>query len=186
MSFEVEQKFRMSDLPSFEAKLARRGAKLSPECTQVDCYYSHPTRDFAVTDEALRIRQVGEANYLTYKGPKVDKTTKTRREIEVAMGHGAETAAKLASLLEALGFSRVAVVRKQRRTAQVGEVEVALDDVEELGTFVELEMAAEESSVDAAKSSLAALAAELGLHENERRSYMELLVEQSQAAAARR
>ena len=186
MSFEVEQKFRVSDLRSFEAKLAQRGASLSPECTQVDCYYSHPTRDFAVTDEALRIRQVGEANYVTYKGAKVDKTTKTRREIEVSMGHGDKTAAEFASLLEALGFSRVAVVRKQRRTAQVGDVEVALDDVEDLGTFVELEISAEESSVDAAKSSLAALAAELGLHDNERRSYLELLVEQGKAAAAGR
>ena len=49
---------------------------------QVDTYFSHPARDFAATDEALRIRSIDQENFVTYKGPKLDATTKTRREID--------------------------------------------------------------------------------------------------------
>ncbi len=55
-------------------------------------------------------------------------------------------------------------------------VEVALDDVERVGQFVELELSADEAGVAAARDCLAALAAELGLSAHERRSYLELLL----------
>ena len=44
-----------------------------------------PCRDFAQTDEALRIRTVGDTSFVTYKGPKLDATTKTRRELELPL-----------------------------------------------------------------------------------------------------
>ena len=77
MAFEVEQKFRTSKLSSLRNRLASAGATASGEIEQADTYYSHPQRDFAATDEALRLRRVGDANYFTYKGPKLDATTKT-------------------------------------------------------------------------------------------------------------
>lgn len=180
MSFEVEQKFRIADLPALERELAALGGKHHETVEQVDCYFAHPARDFARTDEALRLRQVGELNYITYKGPKIDATTKTRREFEIALAAGAQSAADAASLLESLGFTRVAQVRKRRIHStlrwQNREVGVALDHIAELGNFVELEIIAKAADVEQARDCIASLASRLHLSSSERRSYLELLL----------
>ena len=182
MKYEVEQKFPVADMAEVEAALAACGAAISETRREVDVYYAHPARDFATTDEALRIRRVGTANRITYKGPKLDATTKTRREIELELPPQEEGAAAWAGLLEALGFQPVAEVRKRRRKAMVSwqdrRVEVSLDDVDGLGTFVELELMADDDvGIEAAKACIASLADHLGLSGSERRSYMELLLQ---------
>src|SRR6476660_6910682 len=115
MSYEVEQKHRVPDEAEFVARLQERGANLEKPIEQSDQYYAHPCRDFATTDEALRIRVVGDESFVTYKGPKLDKTTKTRREIELPLDPDDHEGSQFASLLAALGFTPVAVVRKRRR-----------------------------------------------------------------------
>lgn len=179
MEFEVEQKFRVDGFGPVEKQLSDWGATWSEAVEQVDTYYAHPSRDFAATDEALRVRRVGDVARMTYKGPKVDATTKTRREIEFEVADGAAAGA----LLEAVGFTRVTEVRKSRRTATVTRsgytVEVALDNVENVGTFVELEVTACEDELNAARSALAEAAGEMELRANERRSYLEMLLAKS-------
>ena len=178
---EVEQKFRVDDSKAIAERLASLGAKLGEAELQIDRYFNHPARDFARTDEALRIRQVGQKNYLTYKGPKLDSTTKTRREIEVPIASADVAAEQFAELLVALAFRPVAEVRKQRRKSTVEHagytIEVVFDEVERLGQYVELEVVVESSKMDAAKDAIGSLAKELGLTENERKSYLELLLE---------
>jgi adenylate cyclase class 2 len=181
MPLEVEQKFVVAD----RGDLERRLQALAPGAThaqhQVDSYFAHPSRDFARTDEALRLRSVGESNYITYKGPKLDTSTKTRREIELELPAGRDSAEQSSELLKALGFTPVAEVRKRRDQMSVvwqdREVEVAMDSVEGLGNFVELEILATEADLDAARSTLLSLAEHLQLVNVERRSYLELLLE---------
>lgn len=179
MRYEVEQKYRVSDGQALRAELAALGGDLGRARQEIDCYYNHPARDFAATDEALRIRTVEGVGRITYKGPKIDATTKTRREIEVPLAE--QTAGTWDEVLQALGFRPVAEVRKQRRKAWVPwegqRVEVSLDEVDEVGPFVELELMADESSLDTAKACLASLAQRLRLSDSERRSYLELLLE---------
>ncbi|WP_048147974.1 class IV adenylate cyclase [Palaeococcus ferrophilus] len=143
-----------------------------------DTYYQHPCRDFAETDEALRIR-VKRFNghfeaFLTYKGPKIDERSKTRREIEVTI----EDPDKYEELLKALGFREVTTVRKVREKYFVRKgVVVALDEVEELGTFIEAETLVEEGQdVEGAVKELVELLKSLGVKRFERRSYLELLL----------
>jgi adenylate cyclase class 2 len=180
MHIEVEQKFRARHSPTLLTRLERLGAVFEEPIMQVDRYFAHPARDFARTDEALRIRRVGERNFVTYKGPKLDATTKTRRELELPLTAGTQAAEEFVELLEALGFSSVREVRKTRRAAHVlwqrGDVEVALDDVDRLGQFVELEIVTNSENPTAARELVASLAAELGLETVERRSYLELLL----------
>jgi adenylate cyclase class 2 len=180
MPLEIEQKYRVACLAPIEAALLQQGATITVPVTQVDCYYAHPQRDFAQTDEAFRIRAVGPENSLTYKGPKLDQTTKSRVEHEVRLADGPDALAACGEILRSLGFTPASVVRKQRRTCELARagfmVEVALDEVRKLGTFVELEIGvADETQADAAKAVLATLAAELNLSDVERRSYLELL-----------
>jgi len=180
MNFEVEQKHRVDDLDRLVARLAERGAMLGSPQAQVDQYFAHPARDFARTDEALRIRAVGDASFVTYKGPKVDANTKTRRELELPLAPEDADGRQFAELLAALGFTLVATVRKTRRPFVLASgryhVHGALDDVAQLGTFVELELAADETGLDEARQAIAALATDLQLGPSERRSYLELLL----------
>jgi adenylate cyclase class 2 len=116
VSFEVELKHRVDDEAALVARLAECGAVLSPPITQSDQYFAHPSRDFAQTDEALRIRVVGDQAFVTYKGPKLDTATKTRRELELPLDPSDAGGRKFAELLAAIGFTPVAVVTKQRST----------------------------------------------------------------------
>ncbi len=181
MQYEVEQKHRVPDIVAIVARLSERGVEIDRAIEQSDQYFAHPCRDFAKTDEALRIRTVGDKSFVTYKGPKIDITTKTRREIELPLDSNNGGGSQFAELLVALGFSPVAVVRKRRRSFQVGvgeyKVEGALDDVDGVGSFVELELQADESGLEAAKAAIAKLAVGLCLGPSERRSYLEMLLE---------
>ncbi len=181
MPLEVEQKFLASDLAELERRLLALGASVGDTVEQVDRYYRHPVRDFAHTDEAFRLRRVGSHNYITYKGPKLDATTKTRREIEVELPAGDDGAGQVSDLLAALGFEPVLEVHKHRRHLTLDwhgkAVEIALDRVAEVGDFIELELLADGSSLQAAQEAIAALAAKLELSQSERRSYLEMLIE---------
>lgn len=178
MSYEVEMKFPVADPSALERRLADLGASPSAGQSEEDVYFAHPARDFAQTDEALRIRRRGSDNFLAYKGPKIDPTTKTRHEIDLELPPGEASARAWTDLLTVLGFTPVGEVRKRRRKAQVdwkgGPIEISLDEVEWLGHFVELELIAERDDIESAKERIASLAEKLELERSERRSYLEL------------
>jgi adenylate cyclase, class 2 len=177
---EVEMKFPVADFAAIERWLASQGAEPDPPRREEDHYFNAPDRDFAVTDEALRLRRSDETNVLTYKGRKLDTTTKTRTEIEVSIADGDDAAAACVRLLESLRYRPVAVVRKDRRVYRLDRdgfpMEVSLDCVEDVGTFAELEILAEENKVDAAREVLRLAADAMKLGASERRSYLELLL----------
>jgi adenylate cyclase, class 2 len=185
MPYEIEQKFRCSDIAAVRDQLVAFGAAGGDFVDQADHYFNHPARDFAQTDEALRIRQVGPRNVITYKGAKIDATTKSRYEQETPLADGPAAAEACGDIFRRLGFVPVATVRKRRQTWKLTRdglsVETALDEVAGVGSFVELEIAVAGDSpdvaqIDAAKAVLAALAGQLGLVQSERCSYLELLL----------
>lgn len=181
--YEVELKFPLADSAAVRARLNEAGAVRGEAVEQRDRYFAHPARDFAHTNEALRIRTVGEANRITYKGPLVDSRTKTRREIEIPFANGADTAERLAELLAALGFVEVRAVSKRRTPHRLDwegrELEIVLDEVAELGEFLEIETLADEAAREDAQSSILRAAERLGLSNPERRSYLELLLQRT-------
>ena len=190
--YEVELKFPVADPRAFAERLATLAGRLYAPDDQVDRYFNHPCRDFACTDEALRLRHDGDGVAITWKGPRIDATTKTRREIELPLSVGPaecgdaaspaeSTIAHWTELLEALGFRPVATVAKRRQSARVHwqgmEVDVALDSVAGVGEYLELELQASEAEVPQARACLESLACELDCGPTERRSYLELLLE---------
>ena len=193
--YEVELKFAVSGRAALERRLVEMGGRLAEPQEQVDRYFAHPCRDFAQTDEALRLRRVGDSVAITWKGPRIDAATKTRREIELDVAplsatlHAGPTLSSWTELLEALGFRRVLEVAKRRQPVRLvwqgAEVDVALDTVVELGEFLELEIMAEEGEVPAARARLESLALELGLGATERRSYLELILQSQPAGLPR-
>jgi adenylate cyclase, class 2 len=182
MAMEVERKYRVKSHADIRARVETLGGKWASPIAQSDRYFAHPARDFSQTDEALRIRSVGDHNVITYKGPKIDRESKTREEIEVAVGSGELCARDLGVVLERLGFRPVLTVLKKRSIAEIDwhghSVEIALDEVAGAGDFVELETQSDESQLDNAKECTRSLAAQLGLADadQERRSYLELVL----------
>jgi adenylate cyclase, class 2 len=179
---EVENKYRHADWQTLRQTLESWGAVADPPRRDTDHYFNAPDRDFAQTDEALRLRRIGLQNILTYKGPKQDKETKTRLEIELNLGEGNYDASQAVKLITHLGYKPVAVVTKTREILKFDRhgwhFEICFDDVGMVGKFVEIETLAEAEKLDAAKACLLKVASELGLTNLERRSYLELLLMQ--------
>ena len=142
--YEVELKLR-ADHDRVRGRLDDIGATHVGTVTQEDTYFDAPDRNFADTDEALRIRRERRGDNdpavatLTYKGPLVEEASKTRQEAETHVEDGAA----LRSILEGLGYQQAATVRKERTRYSVEDCTVTLDAVEGLGEFVEIEIETE-------------------------------------------
>ena len=70
--YEVELKFDLKENERFIERLENMTVRFRDSMEQIDRYFSHPIRNFAQTDEALRLRQVGEEVKVTWKGPRVE------------------------------------------------------------------------------------------------------------------
>jgi adenylate cyclase class 2 len=181
MSWEVEQKYRVADTEQLEQNISQLGGSYQHSETQVDTYFRHPCRDFKKTDEAFRFRTINGRTFVTYKGPRLDGPVKTRPEVEIPLHH--ETEQQWKSICLALGFTTAADVRKVRRVFSLPwhhvSVTVAIDEVESLGSFAEVELVIEhETELQKAHELIQSLAAALVLQQVEKRSYLGLVLDQ--------
>ncbi|WP_424018537.1 class IV adenylate cyclase [Halorientalis pallida] len=176
--YEVEVKVR-ADHEAVRDRLAELDAEPLGTVEQVDTYFDAPHRDFAATDEALRLREErdsdGAITELTYKGPLVEAESKTREEIESEVADRE----RVQAIFESLGFSPAATVEKERTRFRVHEFTVTLDSVSEVGEFVEVETECErEADVpterDAAQDLLKSL--DLDPDDGIRTSYLGMLL----------
>jgi len=178
--FEVELKFPVADWEALRRQLEQLGAVWTPPERQRDQYFAHPCRNFAQTNEALRLRTSGDNHILTYKGPVIDRLTKTRRELETELVSTPVAANVMTETLIALGFQPVRIVEKHRRSATIRwqdrDITCAWDEVSPLGMFVEFEIVTDDAGRAASADAVLSLAASLKLGEPERRSYLKLLM----------
>lgn len=154
-----------------ESRIRKLGASFKGVLRQRDIYFNHPCRDFGITDEAVRIRYEDGRIYMGYKGPKIGKTGKIREEVEFAIEDGK----KAERLLEKAGFVRYGEVSKTRSIYSLGSVNICVDSVKGLGSFVEVEIVGEYAS-DSIRA-LEDIQKELGL-KSIRESYLEMLMHQ--------
>ncbi|HWR25908.1 MAG TPA: class IV adenylate cyclase [Methanosarcina sp.] len=171
---EVEVKVR-ADHSKVRSILEKLGAKKIGVEHQSDIYFAAPHRDFAKTDEALRIRSFDGKSVLTYKGPKLDGVSKTREELETPADEVSTT-----RILNALGFSKAEIVRKTREVFKAEEITICLDEVEGLGEFLELEITVEnERELEASRAKLFELLKQFGFGKKDsiRTSYLEMVLE---------
>jgi len=179
--YEVEIKVR-ADHETVRERLADLDADRQERVRQVDTYFDAPHREFAVTDEALRVRRVrapedeaGEEDArITYKGPLLDAESKSREEFETGVDEGATAT----EIFERLGFEAAATVEKDRERYELRGYDVTLDAVDGLGEFVEVETERETDDIAEARDGARELLGELGLDADEqiRTSYLGLLL----------
>jgi adenylate cyclase class 2 len=139
MFIEIEAKLKVDSLREVEKKLQQLGARFKAEQSQSDIHFDDSNTTLANSDRCLRLRRqvVGDKTryFLTYKGAKEKSNFKKRQEIEIEVS---DTDA-MQKLLSALGYKQRLCVEKKRCLWRLGECEVALDRLEGLGSFVEIE-----------------------------------------------
>jgi adenylate cyclase, class 2 len=179
--WEIEQKFEVEDAAALRDHLAAQGFVLIDIETNSDIYFRHPCRDFRLTDEAFRVRQVNDRCCLTYKGQRLPGPVKSRPELELEVQ--ADQRLQWLEMLERLGFEPLPAVEKRRHnyqrpapdSAPFSQIHVTIDEVEQLGTYAELELiVTDQSQIVGAAEAIQQLAARLQLHALQPRSYLSL------------
>ena len=175
---EVERKHKLPEgsFAGIKSRLAGLGFAPAGTKHQIDVYYlksGQPDTDthFMIGTESayLRLRHNVETDAFSFDLKLVDERAHSgiHGEYEVAL-KGAPSFENCDAILKLLGFRRGCVVDKRRETFRKGEFEIALDAVEGLGEFIEIEIIADESSASAALARVDALASEFGLGEHTR------------------
>lgn len=179
---EIEGKYRVGDEERLRSRLREAHAVSQGFESHCDTYLRHPSRDFRVTDEALRLRNLNGNVFITYKGPRLEGALKMRPELEVPLAQ--ETFEPWLRIWKSLGFEVVATVKKTRESFRVialhSPVTVTIDRVEGIGTFAEVERVVDsEKELVAARQDIEAVATRLGLNTVEKQSYLSMYLEQN-------
>ena len=192
---EIETKFRVEDAQAYEALLKETlGVEFGAPLSESDVFFTNATLGFPNEGKSLRVRRSGDLLATTFKGPRLDSTTKAREEIELALAPKGCDGATLAKtredwirFYERLGFQPFGTVEKTRRRARTvfegREFEITLDVVDSLGVFTELETLAHKAEFVEARAALLAFADKLGLRDAITKSYLALTLEASTGRA---
>lgn len=114
---EVEIKLPVHRRSTIEHGLVASGFTAGNLIRESDIYFTSPEHDFMHTDEALRIRTsenystASSSSFLTYKGPKLDTVSTTRKELETAI----EDSEVCRNILRCLGYTELSPVNKLRQ-----------------------------------------------------------------------
>jgi len=150
---EIERKRRLtSNIEDFIKKLEKFGFELQSNLREIDTYYSRPDVDFMQTVECLRIRQRDGFAEVTYK-PATTTATHTKNNViikpETNLPIQPGDAAIAKQLLSNLGIVQLVEVNKYRRSFQSSDfpqATVAIDEIKDAGTFVEVEVLSDDET----------------------------------------
>lgn len=171
---EVEAKVRVSNLKEVKRKLVKLGAKFSKIKTQADFYYKEKGKELEPQrpgSSLLRIRHQGKKKFLTLKALTEQEGAWIEHEVEI------DSDDKMHNLLLALGYTRALTITKERTPGMFGEFELCLDDIQELGLYLEISLDSEDK--ENAKKKLVSFLNSLGFKEEyiEHRGYARILFE---------
>lgn len=175
-------KLRVVSLDEIEKRLVSLGAELIDIVNETDYYIDlAPCIDLRSRDMALRVREslsllTGSRRCeLTFKGSRMGSYPKTRKEVSVEI----DNVEKLIEIFKELGFTKMYVVSKSRRVYRLRGFKIFLDNVKELGTFIEVEVEeVDKQKLDSVAVDLKRFLSDIGVSgELENRTYLEMLLE---------
>ncbi|MCR4277598.1 MAG: class IV adenylate cyclase [Candidatus Berkelbacteria bacterium] len=134
---EIEVKARVTNPGLLFARLGSLGIKLSEPTYQHDLIFSPKDLEeitiFKPDTNFLRIRKENNQAVLALKRSGVNELAVQTEETAVVDPDA------LTRILEALEYKLSVEVKKQRQKADYHGIEICVDEVEDLGTFIELE-----------------------------------------------
>lgn len=172
---EIEIKMRVTDLNSIKSQLEKIGCVFNDPIVQKDIIFRRDGEAPNVRN-ILRIRSVNNRSLFTLKRNVNDELDCLEKETEISNPE------ELRDIIELLGYKEFVRINKQRWICRYKDYEVCLDDVENLGYFVEMEKLEEvsnEGAEDIRKEMIEFLES-LGIDKNNRvRSGYDTLMEQN-------
>ena len=169
MNVEVEIKIEIKNFEEIKEKVATMG-KLIKSIRQIDDYFIPSHKDFFAQKphsvEWLRIRTNPDKVIFEY-----DKSINKKENGEQECAEEYETeisnSEEFRKILNFLDFKKVITVDKQREYWDCGDLEIALDKIEGLGDFIEVEAKGNFVSTAEAKQACLKFLEELGIKDAE-------------------
>ena len=163
---EIEVKARLKNLDKLLERLEALGCVLSEPVRQIDTVYTKivgTLDEYLTNDHFVRIREKSDGKFIfTVKKP-LPTEVLTRAEYETEIMNKKE----LEKALSLMGYKMASKVVKIRRTAHVRGFEICIDDVENLGPFIEIEKMSAEN-VDLIRKELNEFMDSLGISPNDK------------------
>lgn len=164
---EVEAKARIRDRDALMTKLEELGCALGEPVRQEDVVYvrKHSSmEEFLGNDFFLRIREVPGKTIFTLKYHPNRSQNGDSASMPIEHEVTVNSRPELESMLALLGFDPALAIYKERRTAHYKDWEICLDDVEELGSFIEVErLIGHEEDVEPVRQAMLAFLESLGV-----------------------
>ncbi len=133
--YEVEVKASLKDRNTVKKKLESLGCKFSPVLHQIDTIFIPEGAVFPppLGVPVLRVRKSNSQYLFTMKIPQSSRQDCIERELEITDGE------KMIEILKFLKYQQVPTVDKKRIKTKMGDMEIVLDNVKNLGEFIEAE-----------------------------------------------
>jgi adenylate cyclase, class 2 len=173
---EIEVKTKVRDKDTLLAKLSELGIELSSPVIQRDRIFfpNGKLPDGISKEPALRIREQNGEYLFTYKKPDTNHLDKIEFETKIADPEA------MANIFEALGFREIARINKTRQKAKYQDYEICVDEIENLGSYVEVEKMVQDGDANAIQTELFSFLGSLGVSSNDRiyKGYDVLIIDQ--------
>jgi len=177
---EIEVKARVKNQNQLMSKLGDLGIKLSEPIFQHDTIFAEQDWEFTqfVTERnILRIRRENNRTVLTLKRPGKNELDAEEHETEISNPDS------MSDMLKLMEYLPVVEVKKERQKAKYnqnhpspllrkgGEIEICLDEVEELGTYIEVEKLVKEADTEKVQEELFQFLESLGIARSDRETH---------------
>ncbi|MDD4989271.1 MAG: class IV adenylate cyclase [Candidatus Pacebacteria bacterium] len=163
---EIEVKARLKNKDEVMKKLESLGCVFEKPITQSDVVYAKKVGSFKEYDSNevfLRVRVKNNSKIIfTAKQRIKNGLDKLENETEVTNKKGIE------GILAMLGYKEGTRVNKTLRTAHYQAYEICIDEIEELGSFIEMESLVEDGDSEKIQEEMFKFLASLGVNSKDR------------------
>ena len=161
---EIELKFKVDNLDVLINKLKEEQCEISAVKMQNDTIYVQDLNDTKSKEGSvwLRVRKENDKIELNYKKQSKKKMESEEIEFEVSSYELAN------QFLKALGYLPWVEVNKKRRYSKYKEYNICIDEVERLGSFIELEILVDKDNKEDYELALLEVAKKLGINPDKR------------------
>jgi len=171
---EIEARVKVENLSSLKEKLEKDGAVFEKEKKQHDVLFRPKGKEFAEQgpgDFALRIRRSGNKSILSFKALTDKAGVWIEHETEISNPDEA------AEILDLIGLGKCFDMHKTRIEGKINEFVICLDDIKELGTYMEVEII--DDNAEQAKKKIIEFLQKYGFEEKDiiHKGYVRILFE---------
>lgn len=169
MRKEIEVKARVRDPQQVMTKLKELGITFSDPTTQSDVTFVDSDygayQDFHPGKNILRIRKQGGQCLFTVKQPQKNELDNIEHETEIL------NPVEFREALLLMGYREAVKIHKTRRKAKFQDLEICLDEVSGLGTYIEVEKITEIESADQVQAELFSFLEKLGVSASDQETH---------------